>query len=156
MLVMRTLPATYATSDSWDGSTANSLKPSPTFACKLETHSPSSDLLLVAPSENPPVDCAPNQPKRRALYPCPHPTCDRMLTTPYTRQLHMSSHREKVRKAFLCTLGCGEAFTRRHDRQRHEVALHSEQCTHNCKRCGRFFSSVNMLFRHFCSGPGDR
>ncbi|KAJ6491506.1 hypothetical protein DFH09DRAFT_1291064 [Mycena vulgaris] len=89
---------------------------------------------------------------RRAQYPCLHPTCERVLTSPYTRQVHMGTHRTKVRKAFPCTLGCGEAFTRQHDRQRHEVALHGKKCKHVCARCRRFFSSAKMLDRHVCRG----
>ncbi|KAJ6525449.1 hypothetical protein DFH09DRAFT_1416469 [Mycena vulgaris] len=89
---------------------------------------------------------------RRAQYPCLHPTCERVLTSPYTRQVHMGTHKTKVRKGFPCTLGCGEAFTRQHDRQRHEVALHGKKCKHVCTRCRRFFSSAKMLDRHVCRG----
>ncbi|KAJ7614994.1 hypothetical protein FB45DRAFT_842207 [Roridomyces roridus] len=88
--------------------------------------------------------------RRAAQYPCLSPGCDRVLTSLYTRQVHMGTHRPKVRKTFLCTFGCGEAFTRQHDRQRHEVALHEKQCQHVCARCRRFFSSEKMLERHVC------
>ncbi|KAJ7621030.1 hypothetical protein FB45DRAFT_870793 [Roridomyces roridus] len=95
---------------------------------------------------------ASHRPGRRAQYPCEHPQCDRVLTSPYTRQVHMRTHRAKVRKAFICTLGCGEAFTRQHDRQRHEVSLHGKKCKDVCQRCKRFFSSTKMLDRHVCRG----
>ncbi|KAJ7116320.1 hypothetical protein C8R44DRAFT_627929 [Mycena epipterygia] len=89
---------------------------------------------------------------RHAKRPCLHPTCERVLTSPDMRQVHMGIHKTKVRKAFLCTLGCGEVFTRRHDRQRHEVALHGKKCQYVCARCKRFFSNARMLDRHVCRG----
>lgn len=122
---------------------------------------PSAHATFIAASGTPPpppcendrpADSAPSKTGRRAQYPCLHPTCDRVLTSPYTRQVHMGTHKAKVRKAFLCTLGCEEAFTREHDRQRHEVALHGKKCKHVCARCKRFFSSAKMLDRHVCRG----
>ncbi|KAJ7607530.1 hypothetical protein FB45DRAFT_1067823 [Roridomyces roridus] len=114
---------------------------------RSETDSITNDdsILRVTPGGN-------HRPGRRAQYPCEHPGCDRVLTSPYTRQVHMRTHRPKVRKAFVCTLGCGEAFTRQHDRQRHEVALHGKKCKDVCQRCKRFFSSPKMLERHVCRG----
>jgi hypothetical protein len=66
--------------------------------------------------------------------------------------VHMGTHTAKPRKAFTCTLGCGEVFTRQHDRHRHEVALHGKQCAHVCARCKRFFTTEKMLGRHVCRG----
>ncbi|KAJ7824597.1 hypothetical protein B0H14DRAFT_3728308 [Mycena olivaceomarginata] len=99
-----------------------------------------------------PENTAPNRVGRRGQYPCLHPSCSRVLTSPYTRQVHMGTHAPKPRKAFLCTMGCGEVFTRQHDRHRHEVALHGKKCTHVCARCKRFFSTAKMLDRHVCRG----
>ncbi|KAJ7605767.1 hypothetical protein FB45DRAFT_848497 [Roridomyces roridus] len=99
------------------------------------------------------VNPAPKRPGR-GHFPCLHPTCPRILTSPYTRSVHMSTHLlPRVRKEFICTFdGCAEAFTRRHDRARHEVALHGKECAHTCERCRRFFSSERMLERHACRG----
>lgn len=89
---------------------------------------------------------------RRAQYPCMYPTCERILTSPYTRQVHMRTHKPKVPKPFVCSMACGQAFTRQHDRRRHEVVLHGKKCEHVCARCKRFFSSEKMLQRHVCRG----
>jgi hypothetical protein len=101
---------------------------------------------------SPALDTASGKNGRRAQYPCQHPSCSRVLTSPYTRQVHMGTHKIKPRKAFTCTMGCGEVFTRQHDRHRHEVALHGKKCTHVCSRCKRFFSTEKMLNRHVCRG----
>ncbi|KAJ7321663.1 hypothetical protein DFH08DRAFT_1085863 [Mycena albidolilacea] len=79
---------------------------------------------------SPALDTATAKTGRRAQYPCQHPSCSRILTSPYTRQVHMETHKVKPRKSFTCTMGCGEVFTRQHDRHRHEVALHGKKCTH--------------------------
>jgi hypothetical protein len=120
---------------------------------------PSHTTLIVSatqpPSESatsPAPDIVTVKTGRRAQYPCQHPSCSRVLTSPYTRQVHMETHKVKPRKAFTCTMGCGEVFTRQHDRHRHEVALHGKQCTHVCSRCKRFFSTQKMLDRHVCRG----
>lgn len=83
-------------------------------------------------------------------YPCPYSSCQRILKTLYTQQLHMKTHIAKPRKTFTCTMGCSESFTRHHDRLRHEVSQHGKQCEFSCKRCDRFFSSQRMLDRHTC------
>ncbi|KAJ7824599.1 hypothetical protein B0H14DRAFT_3145639 [Mycena olivaceomarginata] len=103
-------------------------------------------------SATPPADTTSGKSARRGQYPCLHPPCSRVLTSPYTRQVHMGTHTAKPRKAFTCTLGCGEVFTRQHDRHRHEVALHGKQCAHVCARCKRFFATEKMLGRHVCRG----
>ncbi|KAJ7621217.1 hypothetical protein FB45DRAFT_137638 [Roridomyces roridus] len=138
---------------------AFSASASPSPSASLSSFSESTTLISPVDIPTPPprevephAGSTTSKTGRRAQYPCLHPSCDRMLTSPYTRQVHMGTHKAKVRKAFLCTLGCGEAFTRQHDRQRHEVALHGKQCKHVCQRCKRFFSSAKMLDRHVCRG----
>ncbi|KAJ7626862.1 hypothetical protein FB45DRAFT_699385, partial [Roridomyces roridus] len=80
---------------------------------------------------------------------CTYPSCKRVLTNPYTHQIHMRTHiRVPSPKTFTCTLGCGESFTRRHDRQRHEVALHGKKCKDVCAKCERSFASRQTLDRH--------
>lgn len=92
---------------------------------------------------------------KRELYPCPFPSCHRVLKSPYTQQIHLKAHEVKPQKHFPCTMGCSESFTRHHDRLRHEVAQHGKQCEFSCKRCERFFSSQRMLDRHTCWGWRD-
>ncbi|KAJ7321634.1 hypothetical protein DFH08DRAFT_1033588, partial [Mycena albidolilacea] len=130
-----------------DSSASSPSSPHTTFiACAIPpTPSPSE-------TDTHPENTAPNRVGRRGQYPCLHPSCSRVLTSPYTRQVHMGTHAPKPRKAFLCTMGCGEVFTRQHDRHRHEVALHGKKCTHVCARCKRFFSTAKMLDRHVCRG----
>jgi hypothetical protein len=88
----------------------------------------------------------------RAQYPCLHKGCDRVLTSMYTRKVHMSTHKPKPRKSFKCTMGCDVYFTRQHDRNRHEVMLHGKKCKHVCPRCSRFFSGQKKLDNHTCHG----
>jgi hypothetical protein len=121
--------------------------PHTTFIACATTPTP-----LLSETDTPSADTAPTKIGRRGQYPCLHPSCSRVLTSPYTRQVHMGTHSPKPRKAFLCTMGCGEVFTRQHDRHRHEVALHGKKCTHVCARCKRFFSTAKMLDRHVCRG----
>ncbi|KAJ7621198.1 hypothetical protein FB45DRAFT_1032458 [Roridomyces roridus] len=150
--LMDMAPGAYGTvhsTPSSDGSAAgSSRRPSP-FPSTAGAVSPPCGTITPSQSMGSPD---PAKTGRRAArqYPCLEPACDKMLTSPYTRQVHMGTHKAKVRKTFLCTLGCGEAFTRQHDRQRHEVALHGKKCKHVCARCKRFFSSAKMLDRHAC------
>jgi hypothetical protein len=137
--------ASPSASDSSSASSPSS--PRTTFiACATPLTPPPSE------TDTHPENTAPNRVGRRGQYPCLHPSCSRVLTSPYTRQVHMGTHAPKPRKAFLCTMGCGEVFTRQHDRHRHEVALHGKKCTHVCARCKRFFSTAKMLDRHVCRG----
>ncbi|KAJ7847824.1 hypothetical protein B0H14DRAFT_2768938 [Mycena olivaceomarginata] len=137
-----------------------SASPSPPSSISTSDPSPShANFTCVSPptpapstSATPPADTASGKSARRGQYPCLHPSCSRVLTSPYTRQVHMGTHKAKPRKAFTCTLGCGEVFTRQHDRHRHEVALHGKECAHVCARCNRFFSTEKMLGRHVCRG----
>jgi hypothetical protein len=91
----------------------------------------------------------------RAQYPCLHKGCDRVLTSMYTRKVHMSTHKPKPRKSFKCTMGCDVYFTRQHDRNRHEVTLHGKKCNYVCPRCSRFFSGQKKLDNHTCHGQRE-
>ncbi|KAJ7612682.1 hypothetical protein FB45DRAFT_939560 [Roridomyces roridus] len=152
--------STSSAISSTDPSRCNSPAPSPTDSAHIPSFHPTpvsiSEPEAPSTGRHSKTSGKSNTTSRRAQYPCLHPTCGRVLTSLYTRQVHMGTHRAKARKAFICTLGCGEAFTRQHDRQRHEVALHGKQCQHVCQRCRRFFSSAQMLDRHVCRGLGSR
>ncbi|KAG7447284.1 uncharacterized protein BT62DRAFT_948286 [Guyanagaster necrorhizus] len=87
-------------------------------------------------------------PRRR--HPCLIPGCLRRFTSQYTLKAHMQAHKPKPRVSFVCTLGCGERFSRQHDRLRHEVAKHNKVCEFSCEACGRFFSMAKTLGNHKC------
>ncbi|KAJ7321718.1 hypothetical protein DFH08DRAFT_970080 [Mycena albidolilacea] len=140
------LPSPYPSVSAPSSTSSPSPPPTTFIACAMTPTPPPPK------TDTPPADTAPTKIRRRGQYPCLHPSCSRVLTSPYTRQVHMGTHSPKPRKAFLCTMGCGEAFTRQHDRHRHEVALHGKRCTHVCARCERFFSTAKMLDRHVCRG----
>ncbi|KAJ7716501.1 hypothetical protein B0H14DRAFT_3012838 [Mycena olivaceomarginata] len=164
----------YSDFDTHDFSRQSARTPSPLLPCTpppagdVRTTPTSASTSVPPPSHTTFIACATQPPSgratspalgtasgkngRRAQYPCQHPSCSRVLTSPYTRQVHMGTHKIKPRKAFTCTMGCGEVFTRQHDRHRHEVALHGKKCTHVCSRCKRFFSTEKMLNRHVCRG----
>ncbi|TFY70737.1 hypothetical protein EVG20_g2282 [Dentipellis fragilis] len=50
----------------------------------------------------------------------------------------------------LCTMGCSESFSRRHDRFRHEVSKHGRPCEWTCKNCRKFFSTKKTFQSHKC------
>ncbi|KAI5889568.1 uncharacterized protein SCHCODRAFT_02703923 [Schizophyllum commune H4-8] len=54
-------------------------------------------------------------------------------------------------RSFPCTMGCGEEFSRQHDRFRHEVLKHERSCRWVCDTCHRFFGSQKNLERHVCN-----
>lgn len=67
-----------------------------------------------------------------------------------------SSPRTKPRTNFPCSFaGCLEAFSRKHDRMRHEVIQHSRRCEWSCDQCRKFFSTEKTLAKHKCSRVGD-
>ncbi|KAK0478704.1 hypothetical protein IW261DRAFT_181157 [Armillaria novae-zelandiae] len=86
----------------------------------------------------------------RRRHPCLIPGCQRRFTSQYTLKVHMQAHKPKPRVSFVCTLGCGERFSRQHDRLRHEVAKHNKICEFSCEACGRFFSMAKTLGNHKC------
>ncbi|KAK0189719.1 hypothetical protein F5146DRAFT_1122206 [Armillaria mellea] len=86
----------------------------------------------------------------RRRHPCLIPGCQRRFTSQYTLKVHMQAHKPKPRVSFVCTLGCGERFSRQHDRLRHEVAKHNKVCEFSCEACGRFFSMAKTLGNHKC------
>ncbi|KIY66938.1 hypothetical protein CYLTODRAFT_397913 [Cylindrobasidium torrendii FP15055 ss-10] len=86
----------------------------------------------------------------RRRHPCLVSGCLRRFTSQYTLKVHMQAHKPKPRVSFLCTLGCGERFSRQHDRLRHEVAKHNKVCEFSCEACGRFFSTAKTLGNHKC------
>ena len=57
----------------------------------------------------------------------------------------------RPKKRYSCTMGCSQAFSRQHDRLRHEVLKHDKRCKWSCQTCGRFFSSESRLHSHICS-----
>ncbi|EIM88902.1 uncharacterized protein STEHIDRAFT_138053 [Stereum hirsutum FP-91666 SS1] len=84
-------------------------------------------------------------------FPCLEPGCTLRFTRKYTRKVHMETHTraKQQRKSFVCGVaGCGECFSRKHDRLRHEVGKHGQECEWTCRQCGRFFSSQTTLERH--------
>ncbi|TFL04497.1 hypothetical protein BDV98DRAFT_482297, partial [Pterulicium gracile] len=87
-------------------------------------------------------------PARRRKIPCTIPGCTSRFTSQYTLKVHLEAHKPKVRTYFPCTLGCGEKFSRQHDRLRHEVAKHGKVCEFVCSDCRRFFSSDRTLRNH--------
>ena len=91
--------------------------------------------------------------QRPRPFPCKHPNCKREFTSAYTREIHMSTHNPKNKKSYLCTMGCGMTFSRKHDRWRHEVSQHGKDCEWTCEKCSHFFSSKKMLLLHRCCGP---
>ncbi|KAJ7628865.1 hypothetical protein FB45DRAFT_919398 [Roridomyces roridus] len=127
-------------------------QPSPLdVSCSDPDSSPSTAPSTPAssPPESAPLSEATVPPSQ---YPCPHPSCDRILSSAHTRRVHMRTHRVKVPRSFICTMGCGQAFTRQHDRARHEVATHGRECPFVCGGCKRFFSGAKTLGRHVCRG----
>ncbi|KAL1665444.1 ABC1 family-domain-containing protein [Schizophyllum commune] len=48
-------------------------------------------------------------------------------------------------------MGCGEEFSRQHDRFRHEVLKHERSCRWVCDTCHKFFGSQKNLDRHVCN-----
>ncbi len=48
----------------------------------------------------------------RRRHPCLIPGCQRRFTSQYTLKVHMQAHKPKPRVSFVCTLGCGERFSR--------------------------------------------
>lgn len=92
--------------------------------------------------------------KRSKHFRCEYSSCDRRFTSEYTRKVHMKTHEPKAKKAFHCTMGCSEVFSRQHDRFRHEVIQHGKVCEYVCAEstCRRYFSSARMLENHKCTG----
>ncbi|KAL1690672.1 hypothetical protein GGG16DRAFT_113840 [Schizophyllum commune] len=54
-------------------------------------------------------------------------------------------------RTFKCGMGCGEYFSRQHDRFRHQVLQHDQPCPWTCKVCHKFFASQKNLDKHACS-----
>ncbi|KAJ7650915.1 hypothetical protein FB45DRAFT_1078170 [Roridomyces roridus] len=54
----------------------------------------------------------------------------------------------QTRTRFPCTMGCVLAFSRRHDRLRHEVSQHGRPKQWECDLCAKFFSSQKTLEKH--------
>ncbi|EIN08977.1 hypothetical protein PUNSTDRAFT_134150 [Punctularia strigosozonata HHB-11173 SS5] len=136
---------------------ATSRPPSP-FSFAYSVPEPDMDPAHMLPSPPPTAtsekDGRPPAKTRRKRYACLYPNCDRLLTSEYTRRVHMTTH-TKVRKSIPCTMpGCMENFSRMHDRLRHEVTQHGKVCEFSCHVCKRFFSSAKFLGNHKC--PGER
>ncbi|KAG6371793.1 hypothetical protein JVT61DRAFT_9148 [Boletus reticuloceps] len=102
------------------------------------------------PSNGGKYSAEPGRGGKRNVFPCPFPSCGRVLKSMYTQRIHLKTHESRPQKHFPCTMGCPESFTRHHDRLRHEVAQHGKQCEFSCTQCERFFSSQRMLDRHTC------
>lgn len=78
-------------------------------------------------------------------------TCGRSFKRAYTLKVHMNCHTTegKIRKSFACSVdGCGERFTRKHDRLRHEISQHSKTTRFSCQHCRRSFSTDHTLQKH--------
>ncbi|KAF8957842.1 hypothetical protein BDZ97DRAFT_79063 [Flammula alnicola] len=106
-----------------------------------------------SPSPDTPAQLSTVQQRWRRVA-CLHPGCDRQFVSAHTRRIHMRTHEPKARQYFPCTMGCSEAFSRQHDRMRHEVTKHGRECKWSCKLCRRFFSFEKTLKNHKCSGQG--
>lgn len=78
-------------------------------------------------------------------------TCDRSFKRAYTLKVHMNCHvtEGKSRKSFICSVDeCGERFTRKHDRLRHEISQHRKKARFSCQCCPRNFSTSHTLQKH--------
>ena len=110
------------------------------------------DHLSVSSSPSPDSPQSSSVQRRWRRVACLHPGCDRQFVSAHTRRIHMRTHEPKARQYFPCTMGCTEAFSRQHDRMRHEVTKHGRECKWACKQCRRFFSFEKTLKNHKCSG----
>lgn len=136
-----------AVSPKYDQITLEPHTPSPSHRPDVSNHEEYPTSSSSSPRDS---SAEPTRESKRDSYPCPFPSCGRVLKSMYTQQIHLKTHEAKPQKNFPCTMGCSESFTRHHDRLRHEVAQHGKQCEFSCERCERFFSSRRMLDRHTC------
>ncbi|KAF8918430.1 hypothetical protein CPB85DRAFT_1282065 [Mucidula mucida] len=117
------------------------------FSSEISSTPPLSPKPVAAPAKQ---SATVGDDSSRRRHPCLIPGCLRRFTSQYTLKVHMQAHKPKPRVSFLCTLGCGERFSRQHDRLRHEVAKHNKVCEFSCDACGRFFSTAKTLGNHKC------
>ncbi|PBK71543.1 uncharacterized protein ARMOST_11965 [Armillaria ostoyae] len=122
---------------------------SPSSAVSPESY-PSREVVRPTTTAKKSAPSQDDQSSPRRRHPCLIPGCLRRFTSQYTLKVHMQAHKPKPRVSFLCTLGCGERFSRQHDRLRHEVAKHNKVCEFSCEACGRFFSMAKTLGNHKC------
>ncbi|KAK7035406.1 hypothetical protein VNI00_011937 [Paramarasmius palmivorus] len=128
---------------------------SPSTSEHMDIPSSSSATSLSGGSPTPwEVDGSKSRKKQRSSshrarpFPCTHPNCERSFTSNYTLETHMLSHKPKNKQPYQCTIGCGALFSRKHDRQRHEVSQHGKPTKWVCSHCSNFFSSEKTLSSH--------
>jgi hypothetical protein len=95
-------------------------------------------------------------------FPCMDPSCKKTFKRVHARNNHVKRRHSLLRNpssgpivpstqvVHRCTVvECGEQFTRRHDRMRHEWSQHGIRSDFSCSHCHRLFSSQNRLDRHY-------
>ncbi|KAG0055023.1 hypothetical protein BGZ83_009793 [Gryganskiella cystojenkinii] len=85
-------------------------------------------------------------PKR---FSCPHADCDLQFARLYNLRSHQRTHDPHQVRPFVCSFEeCRKAFSRKHDLQRHEAAVHKGERNYGCSICAKPFSRLDGLRRH--------
>ncbi|KAJ3044314.1 hypothetical protein HDV00_002634 [Rhizophlyctis rosea] len=80
-----------------------------------------------------------------ALYPCPHPGCDKSFYRKQNLQSHARCHSEE--RPYPCDR-CDTHFRRKHDLHRHFRSMHADVKPFNCNFCNKPFARSDALRRH--------
>ncbi|KAI8616219.1 hypothetical protein BC830DRAFT_1063632 [Chytriomyces sp. MP71] len=82
------------------------------------------------------------------LHECTHPECSHTASRRNNLIAHMKTHSRDRPRNFICKYhGCGRAFLRSGDLQRHGGS-HDVDSWSTCFGCGRTFSRLDSLKRH--------
>jgi len=117
---------------------------------QFEHYSPKSN--FVIPSSNSSRTSSPDPEDSDLGWPWKRRKLLASSRTTENKATRESLSRTKQKSNFPCSfVGCREAFSRKHDRMRHEVVQHSRQCEWSCDKCRKFFSTEKTLAKHKCS-----
>ncbi|GBE81132.1 hypothetical protein SCP_0308580 [Sparassis crispa] len=91
--------------------------------------------------------------RNEAHFVCPVPGCGSTFTRRFNLRGHLRSH--TAERPFLCEWpGCNKGFARQHDCRRHQALHASRSQGHLCQGCGKNFSRLDALNRHWRSDGG--